>query len=218
VPRSSQQLVTSELRLRTPRGFSFWRTAYSHGWCDLPPLRYDIAAQKLGRVLRLGTATVVDCTISARGHTVAVAVKGAHTISSEQQSEISRQLRTCLRLDEDLTAFHREAMRHPHYRWIARSGSGRLLRAPTVFEDVVKTICTTNCTWALTALMVRNLVEQLGTPFDSDSHAFPTPEAIAGMQDKRRRPLRRRDNHETARTIRTQQSTADGAGSFSGWR
>ena len=29
-----------------------------------------------------------------------------------------------------------------------------MLRSPTVWEDVVKTVCTTNCTWALTRVMV----------------------------------------------------------------
>jgi 3-methyladenine DNA glycosylase/8-oxoguanine DNA glycosylase len=54
-----------------------------------------------------------------------------------------------------------------------------LLRSPTVFEDVIKMICTTNCTWALTTVIVRNLVEVFGVRFDDSVRAFPTPEAIA---------------------------------------
>ena len=37
-----------------------------------------------------------------------------------------------------------------------------MLRSPTVFEDVVKTICTTNCAWSGTVRMVTALVEHLG--------------------------------------------------------
>jgi 3-methyladenine DNA glycosylase/8-oxoguanine DNA glycosylase len=56
-----------------------------------------------------------------------------------------------------------------------------------VFEDVVKTICTTNCAWSGTVRMVSALVETLGEPAPgapSDSpygRAFPTPEAMAAV-------------------------------------
>ena len=41
----------------------------------------------------------------------------------------------------------------PDLAW-ARAGAGRLVRNPTVFEEVVKTICTTNCAWSGTVRMV----------------------------------------------------------------
>ena len=60
-----------------------------------------------------------------------------------------------------------------------------MIRSATVFEEIVKTICTTNCAWSATIRMVGALVEHLGTPAaDAPSsgplgHAFPTPEAMA---------------------------------------
>ena len=59
-----------------------------------------------------------------------------------------------------------------------------MIRSPTVFEEVVKTICTTNCTWSATVRMVSALVEHLGEPAPGATdgplgHAFPTPEAMA---------------------------------------
>jgi hypothetical protein len=42
------------------------------------------------------------------------------------------------RLDEDLSDFY-ELVRDDDLAWCAL-GAGRMLRAPTVFEDVVKTI------------------------------------------------------------------------------
>ena len=59
-----------------------------------------------------------------------------------------------------------------------------MLRSPTVFEEVVKTICTTNCAWSGTVRMVSSLVEHLGAPSAAASpgpfgRAFPTPEAMA---------------------------------------
>jgi N-glycosylase/DNA lyase len=58
-----------------------------------------------------------------------------------------------------------------------------MLRSPTVFEDVVKMLCTTNCTWALTTLMVTNLVQHFGKRFNETASAFPDPETIAGVSE-----------------------------------
>ena len=62
-----------------------------------------------------------------------------------------------------------------------------MLRSPTVFEDVVKTICTTNCAWGATVRMVNALVSSLGEPaIGGDgplANAFPTPATMAAAPD-----------------------------------
>jgi N-glycosylase/DNA lyase len=85
-----------------------------------------------------------------------------------------------LRLDEDLSAFYGAAAQDPALARIT-SGAGRMLRSPTVFEDVIKTICTTNCTWSATERMVGALVSELGRPAIGalQRRAFPTPTAVA---------------------------------------
>ena len=60
-----------------------------------------------------------------------------------------------------------------------------MVQSPTVFEDVVKTICTTNCTWSATTRMVHAIVEHLGErasgaePHGPWGRAFPTPATMA---------------------------------------
>jgi 3-methyladenine DNA glycosylase/8-oxoguanine DNA glycosylase len=87
-----------------------------------------------------------------------------------------------LRLDEDLSPFYEAASADPELAWVT-GGAGRMIRSPTVFEEIVKTICTTNCTWSATVRMVSALVEHLGEPGTSAhgpfGRAFPTPEAMA---------------------------------------
>ena len=59
-----------------------------------------------------------------------------------------------------------------------------MLRSPTVFEEVIKTICTTNCAWSATVRMTTALVEQLGEPSAGDrGRAFPQPAAMAEAGD-----------------------------------
>jgi 3-methyladenine DNA glycosylase/8-oxoguanine DNA glycosylase len=63
---------------------------------------------------------------------------------------------------------------------------GRLLRSPTLFEDVIKTILTTNTTWAGTIRMTEAVVTQFGdrSPGESARYAFPTPEALAASDEE----------------------------------
>ena len=69
------------------------------------------------------------------------------------------------------------------YRWIPRLGAGRLLRSPTVFEDLIKMICTTNCNWALTTRMTMNMVALLGPTSPENWKGFPDAPAIAGCTE-----------------------------------
>ncbi|HET7808535.1 MAG TPA: hypothetical protein VFK71_08535, partial [Gaiellaceae bacterium] len=87
-------------------------------------------------------------------------------------------VRHMLRLDADLSAFYAVASADGDLTWAA-SGAGRMMRSPTVFEDVVKTICTTNCTWSATVRMTTALVEHLGAEAPDGRRAFPVSAAMA---------------------------------------
>lgn len=170
------------LTLRPPPDFAFWRTAYSHGWCDLQPFSFDSTNQELGRVLSLADGTVVRCAIRSAATGVRVRVHASQRLRPGQTREVQSQIKACLRFDEDLTAFHTLMRAVPAYRWIAKARAGRLLRAPTMFEDAVKIICTTNCTWHLTVIMVRALVERFGISCGGGT-AFPAPTALAAATE-----------------------------------
>jgi N-glycosylase/DNA lyase len=98
------------------------------------------------------------------------------------------QVRHVLRLDEDLSGFYALLADDPDLAWAAR-GAGRMVRSPTVFEEVVKTVCTTNCSWGATKKMVAAVVAELGEPAvgapkeGPAGRAFPTPEAMAAAPE-----------------------------------
>jgi 3-methyladenine DNA glycosylase/8-oxoguanine DNA glycosylase len=98
-------------------------------------------------------------------------------------------VRHVLNLDRDLSSFYAVAKDDPDLAWVT-NGAGRMVRSPTVFEEVVKTVCTTNCSWALTTKMVTALVEHLGEPAVGApkdgwrGRSFPTPQAMAGAEER----------------------------------
>jgi N-glycosylase/DNA lyase len=107
-------------------------------------------------------------------------ISGGKT-NRQAEEKILRDVRHILRLDEDLRDFYKYTKAKKELAWIGKRNAGRLLRSPTVFEDLVKTICTTNCSWALTKKMTANLVEKLGEKTADGKSAFPTAARMAGV-------------------------------------
>jgi 3-methyladenine DNA glycosylase/8-oxoguanine DNA glycosylase len=159
------------------------RTIASHGVADLPPNRIDERAWTLELTLPVDGAAPRTVLVSAgrRGYG-RMEVIGTRA-GAAQQRRLLDAVEHVLRLDEDLSPFYEVAAGDPDLAWVA-TGAGRMLRSPTVFEDVVKTICTTNTVWSATVRMVSALVEHLGRPAagarpGAFGRAFPTPEAMA---------------------------------------
>lgn len=168
-----------ELTLATPRTFNFKRTIISHGWYGLLPFVFDADKYELKRVIDLGAKTPVTITMGGRkGH---VRIDTSRALGKTDAARVIRDARHILRLDDDLQPFYLATKDDPEFAWIGTQGAGRMLRSPTVFEDLVKMICTTNCSWALTQKMVTGMVENLGRESDDGRRSFPTPEAMAGM-------------------------------------
>jgi 3-methyladenine DNA glycosylase/8-oxoguanine DNA glycosylase len=158
------------------------RTLLSHGFVELPPMRLDedVPALELTLVVN-GAARTVEIRPGRREH-ASVAVLG-RAPSARPATELVASVRHVLALDEDLSDFYELVAEDPELSWAA-DGAGRMIRAPSVFEDVIKTICTTNTAWSATRRMVTALVTNLGAAAPGGGHAFPTAEAMAGADER----------------------------------
>ncbi|HEV3461627.1 MAG TPA: Fe-S cluster assembly protein HesB [Candidatus Dormibacteraeota bacterium] len=160
------------------------RVFLSHGIAELPPMRLDQKAWTFEITVPLaGTAARTLVISQARpGHGL-ISVAG-EPLTPRVGAAVMAQVRYVLSLDVDLTPFYAIAAEDPDLAWVL-TGAGRMVRSPTVFEDVVKTICTTNTSWGGTTRMVNALVEHLGekapgaAPDSPYGRAFPTPAAMA---------------------------------------
>ena len=168
-----------ELRISTPKNFSFQRTVASHGWYGLLPFSLDSKKWELTRVIDVGAKPPI--TISLTGGKTYLRVTTSRPLNKTESAIVLRDARHILRIDDDLDSFYLTTATDPDFAWIGEQGAGRMLRSPTVFEDLVKMICTTNCSWALTEKMVTGLVQNLGRETNDGRRSFPTPEAMASM-------------------------------------
>jgi len=168
--------MSNTFTIPTPEDFSFRRSVGSHGWYDLMPFVYD---EKRRRLMYSYFSSV-----SGRAEAITITRRSGSLVVTTSSTTISRPeakavVRHILRLDEDLKEFYESVCSHDGFDWIRRISAGRLLRSGTVWEDLVKTLCTTNCSWSLTKSMTSNLVGRLGQPAADGRKAFPTAEAIA---------------------------------------
>src|SRR5678816_653045 len=151
-----------ELKIPTPQNFSFRRTVASHGWYQLPPFALDTAKWELSRVIDVGQKKPVTIFLTfIGGRKTHIHVNTSRPLTKSESTIVLRDARHILRLDDDLAPFYLSTSNDPEFSWIVEQGAGRLLRSPTVYEDLVKMICTTNCSWALTLKMVHGLVNNL---------------------------------------------------------
>jgi N-glycosylase/DNA lyase len=164
-----------EIPLRGPKGepVDFARTIVSHGVAELPPNRVDLAGRALETTLPAARGAR---TVRITEHERKLRIEGSSDL------KLTKTVAHVFRLDEDLSGFY-ELVREDELAWCA-TGAGRMLRAPTVFEDVVKTICTTNTSWSGTQRMVAALVENLGVAAPGGARTFPTAMAMAEADEK----------------------------------
>lgn len=208
--------------LRGPGGepVDLWRTFLSHGVAELPPLHIDDASRIMEMTLLVDGLGPRTLTVSERGGRGIVAVAG-RAPGSRQAEAILAAVRHVLRMDEDLSGFYARVVRDPALSWAA-TGAGRMVRSQTVFEDVVKTICTTNCAWSATERMVRALVAHLGQQAPGASadgwkgRCFPTPAAMAEADERFYRDVVRAGYRSTY-LMSLARSVAEGAVDLEAW-
>ncbi len=174
-------------RLLVGDDFNFAAVVESHGWVELAPFKYVAgdapgSSGTLYRVHQMGNGRVVSIRVMPDGNTSRKAFLNIQTegqVYPTDAHEIDAVVRAMLAVDRDMTVFY--AALPPGYDWVKAARVGRMLRAPSVWEDMVKTLLTTNTTWKQTTDMVKRLMD-----FGDDSEfgrAFPTPAQIAAVDE-----------------------------------
>jgi N-glycosylase/DNA lyase len=163
---------------RVPAGFSLAEVATSHGWSGLPPSSYDPVAGILHRTLAPPQAGPLTVSVrQARG--VVVASWGRTPGTAGDRAAIASAVGRMLAVDDDLGGLYAACDAVEEFAWVRPSGRGRLLRSPTVWEDAVRSLATTNTSWTRTRALLERLVNHLGAPGPAGERAFPDPPAVA---------------------------------------
>lgn len=179
-------MPASTMSIEVPSDFVLARDVCSYGYFLLEPNHWVPMEATFTRVLNLpagATCAIITQPGAKRASRGFAAVRGRplsveldRRLGQADKRALAAQLTRMLHLDED--AAHVRAFHRVDPRWKAK-GHGRLLRSPTFFEDVIKTVTSCNVTWPSTLNMNRRLCEVLGEVSPSGRHAFPTAAAVA---------------------------------------
>lgn len=158
--------------------FRFLSVVDSHGWRQLAPFSYDENTNTLSYVLRLSSGRVIELHLRDAGEGVLVETE---KLDRAERSEAADKVSWMFALDLDFSGFYNASGAEPKLAHAKKRALGRVLRSATLFEDVIKTILTTNTLWTATRNMTLRLVNELGEPLPGDTtrKAFPAPAAIA---------------------------------------
>jgi len=163
--------------------FNFLSVVNSHGWRQLAPFSCDESSNTLCYILRLSNGRVIE--LSLRDGKDGVVVE-TEKLNKSERAEVAEKVSWMFGLDLDFAPFYAAARGEPKLARAKKLGRGRVLRSATLFEDVIKTILTTNTLWGATKNMTLKLVTEFGEPLSSvgrdasvETKAFPTPAAIA---------------------------------------
>ena len=165
------------LTVPTPPDFSFEEVLNAHGWLQLPPFQWDAGTKILSRIEAGSHANASIVRIRMDGDSLAVDVD-----DDASALEVSDRVRRMLQLDLPLDRFHAYCSSREELRHIPQRKLGRLLRCPTLWEDAVKVILTTNTTWGQTKAMAGRMCALSEEPaIDGVGQPFPNPSVVAAL-------------------------------------
>ncbi|MGD2072124.1 MAG: hypothetical protein PVG65_01370 [Candidatus Thorarchaeota archaeon] len=172
------------MKLSAHQPFSLISVVKSHGWIQLPPFGFNPDTGIFTYIARLESGRIVELYIREISTGVSITVE--NSLDNNKRKEVRLIVKWMLGLDQDFSAFYKLARKEPKLIHVEKKAQGRILRSQTLFEDVIKTILTTNTLWAGTKRMTSNLVAQFGDelPNNPSKHAFPTPKKLAKTTEK----------------------------------
>ena len=151
--------------------FDLQRTVTSHGWVRLAPFRWSSDTEILSHADTI-EGRIVTWTVRQSGP-LRLSIDVDEPLHAAVAKEVTSRVHRSLMLDWNPGEAIATAQRiDPDVAQDLQTGGGRLLRGTTFFEDVYKTICTINTSWANTV----RLTDAISTNFGRGS--APTPADI----------------------------------------
>jgi hypothetical protein len=177
----------SNIILQTPKYFRLNLCATSHGWVNLPPFFYSSLDETLSRTEQIRNSTY---TISMKQAGQYLQVKIIPRPSSTDLRTIKQRIYRSLSFDfpiDDFVNCSRKLSKRICRG--AQEGYAYFLRGFTPFEDAVKTLLTTNCSWAYTKKVTSSICSSYGNQASDGSFAFPCLNILYGLGESEFRKL-----------------------------
>lgn len=154
-------------------------TCHAHGWKNLFPFTWDEKNNNLLYSMIANDDSIDIIVEQEKDKVIATIISHSILDSSTRRYVRSSIARTIDILTDTSPLLRIAAAVDMNLAELVKSGAGRLLRSPTLWEDAAKTLFTTNCSWSLTRKMVEMSCQKLSscaTP--RGRYPFPLPESV----------------------------------------
>jgi 3-methyladenine DNA glycosylase/8-oxoguanine DNA glycosylase len=175
MPSKKEELMDTQISITTPTDFNFDYTVNSHGWERLEPFSIDHEHRVLTRIERL-PSQLARMEITTHQDTLDVMVRSEERLTPADKDYVNESIAYCFSFNWDMSGCYAKVANEPTYSFIKEQRLGRLLLAPSMWENLVKTQFLTNTHARHTTAMAAKFCT-LGDPF-GEKHAFPTPAQV----------------------------------------
>jgi len=156
-------------------------TVKSHGWVNLPPFIWDEQKKRLHRHENMN-GKQVELVLAQKNERIMCSCYSSSVLSKSEKSLLRERFLYMVGREIELDGFIILAKTlDPQIYKLANRGWARFLRGTSLFEDVVKTLFTTNASWQFTQHMCRRLLEECPRQDQTiqNSLFFPSLEEIS---------------------------------------
>jgi 3-methyladenine DNA glycosylase/8-oxoguanine DNA glycosylase len=170
--------MQTQISVTTPADFNFGATLNSHGWERLAPFSLNREHQVLTRIERLPSQlSRLEIRHDDKSDVaIAVTVHSQIPLNQADQAYVTKFIVHCFSLNWDMSRCYAKVADDNTYSFIKEQRLGRLLLAPSMWENLVKTQFLTNTHARHTTAMATKFCT-LGDSF-GEKHAFPTPAQV----------------------------------------
>ena len=167
------------IKIQLPTYYDLFMTCHSHGWKNLSPFSWNQDDQSLSFAAFARELPVDVIVRQTPTHLKADLISNSR-LTKDHVAELYQAVTRSLSINSDTEPLRVKAEKVcSDFAELVSKGAGRLLRAPTLWEDAAKTLFTTNCSWALTKKMCQAMCSStFSDPAPSGVCPFPPPGRI----------------------------------------
>lgn len=175
---------TNSIALTVPRFYNLEAVCHAHGWKNLAPFEWDPKKGILFFAI-FDQDISIDVEVIQRGGNLFIDFKYCQKDTELNSEIIKNAVIRALGVNQSIDGLYKLASKvGSEYKKLICGGAGRLLLAPTLWEDAAKTLFTTNCSWSLTKKICESFCsDKFVKPSPSGRFPFPQPSELISITE-----------------------------------
>ena len=177
--------MQTTMKLNCPAHYDLHMTCHAHGWKNLAPFKWSDESKSLSFAAMIGEEPV-DIEITQNGNSLKATLHSHRKLGRKSLGEARQTVTRSLDLNAEADSLLEVAEKFGEdYVKLIEKGAGRMLHAPTLWEDAAKTLFTTNCSWSLTKKMCESACSnEFSNPAPSGRYPFPPAKKLLEYSDQ----------------------------------